>query len=107
MVIRCFEDEGSHEPRASSILRKLEMTRIWGLPGGPGVKNSPCNAGDVGVTPGQGTKIPHAMGQLSLSAATTEPKCQNKRFRRMQQRSQVPQQRFDTAEETQQGVDSP
>ena len=37
------------------------------------VKNPPCNAGDVGSIPGQGTKIPHAVKQPSLSNATTEP----------------------------------
>ena len=31
---------------------------------GPVVKNLPSNAGDVGLIPGQGTKIPHAVGQL-------------------------------------------
>ena len=31
----------------------------WDFPGGPVVKNSPCNAGDAGSIPGQGTKIPH------------------------------------------------
>ena len=34
------------------------------------VKNLPCNAGDVGSIPGQGTKISHAAGQLSLWATT-------------------------------------
>ena len=34
------------------------------LPGGPVVKNPPCNAGDAGSTPGWGTKIPHAMEQI-------------------------------------------
>ena len=34
------------------------------FPGGPMVKNPPFNAGDVGSIPGQGTKIPHATGQL-------------------------------------------
>ena len=29
------------------------------------VKNLPCNVGDVGLIPAWGTKIPHAMGQLS------------------------------------------
>ena len=29
------------------------------------VKNLLCNAGDMSSIPGQGTKIPHAMGQLS------------------------------------------
>ena len=31
-----------------------------GFPGGPVVKTSPSNAGGVGLTPGWGTKIPHA-----------------------------------------------
>ena len=37
---------------------------------------SPSNAGDVGLIPGKGTKISHAVGQLSpctLSLWTTEP----------------------------------
>ena len=34
------------------------------FPGGPGVKNPSSNAGDVGLIPGWGTKIPHAVGQL-------------------------------------------
>ena len=45
----------------------------WDFPGGPGVKNPPSNAGDVGSIPGGGTKIPHAGGQLSLRAV--EPTC--------------------------------
>ena len=28
--------------------------------GGPVVKNPPCNTEDVGLIPGQGTRIPHA-----------------------------------------------
>ena len=43
------------------------------FPGGPGVKNLPSNAGDVGLISGEGTKIPHAVEQLSLRAPTTEP----------------------------------
>ena len=42
------------------------------FPSGPVIENPPPNAGDTGLIPGQGTKIPHAMGQLSLSTATTE-----------------------------------
>ena len=41
-----------------------------GLPCGSVVRNTPSNAGDMGLIPGQGTKIPHASGQLSLCAAT-------------------------------------
>ena len=53
------------------------------------VKNS--NAGDTGLNPGRGTKIPHAEGQLSLHATTREkPACCN-------ERSHVPQLRPDTA----------
>ena len=37
------------------------------------VKNLTCNAGDAGLIPGWGTKIPHATGQLSGCVATTEP----------------------------------
>ena len=33
--------------------------------------------GDVGLIHGQETGIPHAMGQLSLSAETTEPRHHN------------------------------
>ena len=40
------------------------------------LKNSLCNAGDVGSVPGQGTKIPHAMEQISL-CATRELTCHN------------------------------
>ena len=43
------------------------------FPGGPVVKNPPSNAGDTGSIPGQGTKIPHATGQLSPHATTAEP----------------------------------
>ena len=53
------------------------------FPGGPVVKNPPSNAGDVGSIPGQGTKIPHAAGQLNLHATTTE-------LARLNERAHVP-----------------
>ena len=34
------------------------------------VKNLPSDTGDVGLVPGQGTKVPHAWGQLSPHAKT-------------------------------------
>ena len=46
---------------------------IRGFSGSLVVKNLPGNTGDLGSTPGWGTKIPHAVGQLSPHAATTEP----------------------------------
>ena len=32
-----------------------------------------------GLIPGQGTKVPHATGQLNLCASTTEPACSGAR----------------------------
>ena len=40
--------------------------------GGPVVKHLHYNAGDTGLIPGQGTEMPHAAGQLSPCATTTE-----------------------------------
>ena len=40
--------------------------RDWDFPGSPVADNLPYKAGDPGSIPGQGTKIPHATGQLSL-----------------------------------------
>ena len=45
----------------------------WDFPGGPVIENPSCNVGDASLIPAQGTKIPHATGQLGLCAATTEP----------------------------------
>ena len=45
------------------------------FPGGPVVKSLPSSAGSVGSIPGQGTKIPHAMGQISPHNTTTETPC--------------------------------
>ena len=61
----------------SVYLIVLESKVFWDFPGGPVVKTSPSNAGDVGSIPGQGTKSAHTMGQLSLCATTTEPACLN------------------------------
>ena len=43
-----------------------------GFPGGAVVNNPPANAGRHGFEPWPG-KIPHAVEQLSLCTATTEP----------------------------------
>ena len=40
------------------------------FPGGLEVRNMPSNAGDTDSIPGQETKIPQALGQLSLCTAT-------------------------------------
>ena len=39
------------------------------------VKNLPSNAGHVGLIPGQGSKIPHAVGQLNPRAIIIESPC--------------------------------
>ena len=53
----------------------VSKTKLGHFSGGPGVKNPPYNTGDVGSIPGQGSKIPHAAGQLSLR--TLEPELHN------------------------------
>ena len=54
--------------------QKSEVQEIprWDFPGGPVVKNPPYNAGDAGSIHDWGTKIPHAAGQLSPCATTSE-----------------------------------
>lgn len=49
------------------------LEREWeeDLPGGPGVKNPPANAEDMGSLPGLG--IPHTSEQPSLCPTMTEP----------------------------------
>ena len=39
----------------------------------PKKKNPPSNAGDTSSIPDQGTRIPHAMGPVSLCTTTSEP----------------------------------
>ena len=43
---------------AKSLIKETE--RFGDIPGGPEVKNSLCNAKDMGSIPGQGIIIPHA-----------------------------------------------
>ena len=56
------------------------------FPGGPVVKNPPCNARDMGSIPGQRTKILHAMEQLSPRATTRQSVCHKERSHVTQQR---------------------
>ena len=41
--------------------------------GGPVIKNPPSTAGDMASILGQGTKIPHAVGQLSPGTQLVKP----------------------------------
>ena len=52
----------------AAVYHTLNTGRLGDFPGGPEIKKVPCNAGDMGSIPGQGTKIPYAMGQLSPCA---------------------------------------
>ena len=56
-------------------------TLLRDFPGGPVVRNPPCNTGDTGSTPGQGTKISRVHMPLlenpeSLCAQVKDPVCQ-------------------------------
>ena len=60
----------------------VKQGQRWDFPGRPVVKNSPCNAGDLGSTPGQRTRIPEQLDlytadQLDLHTATSEPSNHN------------------------------
>ena len=65
------------------------MENSGDFPGGPVVKHPPSNAGDAGSIPGQGTKIPRAVGHLSPHLTATELPLLNERARMPQQRSRV------------------
>ena len=41
-------------------LTSCVIKKFRDFPSGPVVKNLPSNAGDAGLIPGRGTKIPHA-----------------------------------------------
>ena len=56
-------------------------------------------AGDLGLIPVQGTKIPHAMEQLSPHTPTLEPAHHNKRSHTMQRRSHESQLRPEAGKE--------
>ena len=53
----------------------IKIHNIRNFPGGPVIKNPPCNPGDKGSVPGQGTKILHAAEQPSPGATATELAC--------------------------------
>ena len=65
---------------SSSSSKQLKGTSKRDFVCGPMVKNLPCNAGDVSLTPGQGIKIPHATRQLSLCAMTRRSMCCSERW---------------------------
>ena len=81
-------------PKVQSIkdkFDKLEFIKIWNwdFSGGPVVKDLPSNAGDTGLIPGWGIKIPHAAGQQSLR--TLKPAHRNEEPMSRNERSCMPQ----------------
>ena len=60
-------------------MKKASLERkMRDFPGGPVVKNPQSSAGDVGLIPRQGTKIPHSAGQQSPRVTVGEkPECHN------------------------------
>jgi len=56
----------------------VQKRKYWDFSGGLVVKNPPSNVGDVGLIPGGGTKIPHAVGQLSPHSQQESPRAATK-----------------------------
>ena len=65
---------GGGDPQGSSHVTSSFQRQDF--PGAPGFNNPPSNARGMGSIPGRGTKIPHALAQLSPHT-TTEPACCN------------------------------
>ena len=53
-------------------IHAFETKQKQAFPGGPVVKNSPCNAGGIGLITGPG-KMPHATGQLACASQLLSP----------------------------------
>ena len=89
-ALHLLRRKGLVSPKPQNLALKHVFKNIikpWTFYGGPVVKNLPSNAGDSGSIPGQRTKIPHATGlELSPCAATSEPRHQNHRVRRLRLR---------------------
>jgi len=64
----CARKQTYHSAKSSI----KETERFGDIPGGPEVKNSLCNAGDVGSIPDWGTKIPFDLEQLLSPHTTTQ-----------------------------------
>ena len=63
-------DDSMRQPHCACVRGRDE-----GRQEGPTVVRNLPSAGEAGSIPGQGTKIPHTIGQLSLRDATTKSVC--------------------------------
>ena len=68
-AVRGFSGSTFGQKKKKKVGLEADKEKEWkgmgDFPGGPMVKNPPCNSGDAGLIPVQGTKVPHAAGQLS------------------------------------------
>ena len=62
---------------------------LFDFPDSPVVKDLPCNAGDMGLIPSQGIKIPHISGQASRRPTTKESTHRNERSFMLQLRPEA------------------
>ena len=60
-------------PNKQTNKQKNQLKTGQRLPGGPVIKSQASKAGNAVSTPGQGGKIPRAMGQLSPRTTTAAP----------------------------------
>ena len=67
------------------------------FPGGSAVESPPCNVGDLGSIPGQGSRILHESEQLGLYVADTDTKHCNEKSQVTQRRSHMPHLRSNAA----------
>ena len=73
--LKTLQSKGNHHCTnhlSGKLISKIykEHTQFRDFPGGPLVKNLPCNAQGTGSIPGQGSKIPTCL-------RATEPTCHN------------------------------
>ena len=73
-------NHGIHFPQYNRYSRNA----YWDFPGGPVVKNPPCNAGHRSLISGQGTSSPCVAEQLSSCKAIRESMLCDKRSRVIQ-----------------------
>ena len=68
-----------HGSLRNSVVHWLRVWDSGEFLSSPVIKTPSSNAGDLGSIPGWGPKIPHATGQQTSCATTTEPVCSGAR----------------------------
>ena len=77
------ETEKNFKLTVSNVCREIlgKKAHLRDFSGGPVVKNLLSNAGDGDSIPGQGTKIPHDLGQLSPCVTLEKPPLSSRKSR--------------------------